>query len=201
MVFTCWDPESLQVSWVLGSSGFLSPGDTVLMSLEPQGPSDPGLWDTWGSAHSGFSVSVLGRDMAGVWDRGCWPLTFPPVLVTLDGHHCFLGVSRPYPNLKPSLSCVLMSPEVSWSHSVGLSLDEPGGLSASLWVGLSSSHWAPLHVDLSHLCISLVHLCGFSSCFCVYLCLHPFPSLRLLASESEIPGLAFHFCLIPGQVI
>lgn len=55
------------MSWVLDSSGLLSPGDTVLMSLEAQGPSDPGLWDTWGSAHSGFGVSEVGRDKAGVW--------------------------------------------------------------------------------------------------------------------------------------
>ena len=64
---TCWGPESLQVSCVLDSSGLLSPRDIVLMSLEPQGPSDPGLWETWGSAHSGFGVSELGWDEAGVW--------------------------------------------------------------------------------------------------------------------------------------
>ena len=110
--------------------------------------------------------------------RGWWPLTFPPMLVTLDGHHCFLGVSCPYPNLKPSLSCVLTSPEASWSHSVGLSLDESGGLSAPLWVCLSGSHWASLHVDLSRLCISLVHLSLWFLILC--LCLFVSSSLSLV---------------------
>lgn len=30
--FTSWRPETLQVSWVLGGSGFLTPGDTASMS-------------------------------------------------------------------------------------------------------------------------------------------------------------------------
>lgn len=125
--------------------------------------------------------------------RGWWPLTYPPMLVTLDGHHCFLGVSRPYPNLKPSLSCVLMSPEASWSHCVGLSLDESGGLSASLWVRLSGSHWASFHVALSRLGISLVHL----SLWFLILCLCLFVSSSLSLVKTGWPqsqrSLGLHF--------